>query len=387
MIKDFFDRPFTLDRLSKIFFSVLFAALGIFLFQKLSGILIPFILAWIIAHLLMPLVYFFEKKLKMRSRALSVLTVLILVGGTISGIIIAIWPSLTAEANKAWELLQTYASFEALKSILPPSVVEQLEQYPDVASVMNEFNMENLIKTLQQFLSKSVSILASTFSIIMSTTVVFLFLLYLIFIMLDYERLNAGFMKLIPDHLKPFVVEMGHNVEYYLTNYFKGQSLIALCVGVLLSIGYSIQGLPLGILLGMLIGLLNLVPYLQILGLLPIVFLSMLHSAETGQHLGIVLAISLGILLLVQIIQDTFLTPRIMGKTMGMMPAVILISLSIFGYLFGLLGMVIALPATMILYTFHMKYIVGKPVENLELEQKKADPLWSKIVKKTRRKK
>ncbi|MDO4790529.1 MAG: AI-2E family transporter [Porphyromonas sp.] len=386
MIKDFFDKPFTLDRLSKIFFSVLFAALGLLLFQKLSGILIPFILAWIIAHLLMPLVYFFERKLKIRKRPLSVLLVLTIVIGSISGILVAIWPSLTAEANKAWELIQTYASFEALKSILPPSIIEQLEQYPDVASVMNEFNMENLIKTLQQFLTKSVSILASTFSIIMSTTVVFLFFLYLIFIMMDYEKLNEGFMKLIPEHLKPFVREAGKSIEYYLTNYFKGQSLIALCVGVLLAIGYSIQGLPLGILLGIFIGVLNLVPYLQILGLLPIVFLSMLHSAETGQNLGIVLAIALGILLLVQIIQDTFLTPRIMGKTMGMRPAVILVSLSIFGYLFGLLGMVIALPSTMILYTFHMKYIVGKPVEDDEVIEKDKESIWSKVWKKARRK-
>lgn len=385
MIKDFFDRPFTLHRVAKIGFIVLFAYLGIWLLKTLSPILIPFFMAWLFAYMMMPLVRFFQYKCRLRSRILSVIIVLVLVAGVLTGLFFLVWPSIVSEATRGWELIQRYASYDSLKSILPEPLRSKLSEYPDVESILAELNLESIADTVQKLFKRSASILAGTFSLIKSAAVIFIFLLYLIFIMIDYEKLSSGAMKLLPENLHNFANEAGHNVRYYVTNYFKGQSLIALCVGVLLAIGYYIQGLPLGISLGLLIGLFNLVPYLQTVGVIPIVFLGLLHSANTGQSVWLVFLISFGILGLVQLIQDTFLTPKIMGKTMGMRPAVILLSLSIFGYLFGLLGMLFALPATMIIYTYHMKYVVGKPIEEGGLLREKRAPEWK--VKLQKRKK
>lgn len=363
MLKDFFDKPFTLDRLSRIFFTFLIVAVLVFIIRGLSSILVPFALAWLTAYMLMPLVYFFQNTCHFKSRILSLMTVLIIVASVLTGLFLLLWPSLSQEVNKAWDLINTYANYDSIKTMLPETVREKLSEYPDIESVFSDMNVESVSKGLQKFFERSAAILAGTFNFLMSATVIFLFFLYLIFIMMDYEILNAGIFYLMPDHLHEFALEAKNNIRYYISNYFKGQSLIALSVGILLATGYSIQGIPMGLTIGLLIGAFNLIPYLQIIGVIPLAFAALLHSANTGDSFLLTFAISFGILMLVQVIQDTILTPNIMGKTMGMRPAVILLSLSIFGFLFGLLGMVFALPATMILYTYHMKYVVGKPLE------------------------
>lgn len=362
-MKDFFTKPFTLDRIARIVISVLIVILIAYVVRELMPILLPFGLAWLVAYMLMPVVLFFQKKLKFKSRILSILTVLFLLISIVTGIVLLLLPSIKEEVSKGWELISFYASSEALLNILPESLRTRILEYTDIESFLTEFNLESVLDTARQFVTKSWSLLMSTFSFLMGLFVIFLFVLYLIFILNDYESLNKGIFHLMPKKTHPFVSEAIDNVEYYVNNYFKGQSLIALCVGVLLAIGFKIIGLPMGISIGLLIGVFNLIPYMQTLGLIPIVLASLLKAADADQNFFVVLLLSLGVLGLVQVIQDTVLVPKILGKTMGMKPAVILLSLSVWGSLLGVIGMLFALPLTMIIYTYHMKYIVGKPIE------------------------
>ena len=133
--------------------------------------------------------------------------------------------------------------------------------------------------------------------------------------------------------------------------------IIALIIGIIYSVGFSIIGLPMGLLLGVLIGLLCMIPYLQIVGLIPAVFLAFMHSLETGQSFGITILYVGIIFLIVEIVQDVVLTPRIMGKVIGMNPAVILLSISIWGKLLGILGLLIALPMTYFLLSYYKRFI------------------------------
>ena len=86
--------------------------------------------------------------------------------------------------------------------------------------------------------------------------------------------------------------------------------------------------------------------------------LAIVKSAETGQNFWMVLGMALVVFAVVQAIQDTILTPRIMGRVTGLNPALILLSLSVWGALLGLLGMVIALPMTSLLQTYYQRYII-----------------------------
>lgn len=362
-MKDFFTKPFTLDRIARITIGTLIVLAVFYIIRQLIPMLLPFFLAWLTAYMLMPIVRFFQYTLKLRSRILSISMVLLLVIAMITGGVLLLLPSIEEELHKGWELLSFYGGSDALLNIIPENIKTLIREYTDIDSLLSTINLEKILETTKDFVSKSWRLVMSTFSFLMSLLVVFLFLLYLIFIMYDYEVLNKGIYHLAPAKAHPFIKEAIHNIEYYINNYFKGQSLIALCVGILLAIGFKIISLPMGISIGLLIGIFNLIPYMQTLGLVPIILASLLKAADADQNFFVVLTLALTVLGIVQIIQDTILVPKILGKTMGMKPAVILLSLSVWGSLLGILGMLFALPLTMILYTYHMKYIVGKPIE------------------------
>lgn len=150
---------------------------------------------------------------------------------------------------------------------------------------------------------------------------------------------------------------MFNDVKVSMNRYFRGQACVAFLVGILFSIGFSIVGLPLAILLGLFIGLLNMVPYLQVVGFLPTLLLCMLKSATPASFWWLVFGCVI-VFVVVQLIQDMILVPRIMGHVMGLNPAIILLSLSIWGTLLGLIGMIIALPLTTLLQSYYERYIL-----------------------------
>jgi predicted PurR-regulated permease PerM len=103
-----------------------------------------------------------------------------------------------------------------------------------------------------------------------------------------------------------------------------------------------------------------MVPYLQLVGFVPTILLAVVKAADTGESFSIIMFSALIVFAVVQIIQDTILTPRIMGSVTGLNSAIILLSLSIWGSLLGVLGMIIALPLTTLLLTYYQKYVVKK---------------------------
>ena len=183
-------------------------------------------------------------------------------------------------------------------------------------------------------------------------------LLYFIFILLDYEKIANGWPQLIPGKYRPFVEGLVEDVECNMNRYFRGQALIALCVGVLLAVGFKIIDFPLAVTLGLFIGVLNLIPYMQTIGIIPMLILALLRSAETGENFWIIFGLALLVLGIVQMIQDLFLTPRIMGKAMGLNPAIILLALSIWGTLLGFIGLIIALPLTTLCLSYYKRFIL-----------------------------
>jgi len=134
--------------------------------------------------------------------------------------------------------------------------------------------------------------------------------------------------------------------------------MVAFCVGVLFSIGFLIIDFPMAVGLGLFIGLLNMVPYLQLIGFVPTILLAIVKAAETGQNFWMIMLMAVVVFAVVQAIQDAILTPKIMGHVTGLNSAIILLSLSIWGSLMGILGMIIALPMTTLLISYYQKYIV-----------------------------
>ena len=228
---------------------------------------------------------------------------------------------------------------------------------------MRMLSKENLNDLVKEVFPQVWSLLTNTFSIIFSIAIVFVIMLYFIFILLDYEKIADGWINLIPKKYRHFVKGLSEDVEYSMNRYFRGQSLIALCVGILLAIGFKIIDFPLAILLGLFIGVLNLIPYMQTIGFIPMILLSLIKSTETGQNFWIIFGLSVVVLCIVQCIQDLILTPKIMGKAMGLNPAIILLSLSIWGTLLGFIGLIIALPMTTLCLSYYKRFILMEDEE------------------------
>ncbi len=359
---------FTFDRVVHILISLVVIVAVFWLLNTLSGVLLPFFVGWLIAYLLYPIVKFFQYKCKFKSRILSIvvtLLIVVLIGVACSFLLI---PSMVNEFSRMGVLLVNYIQ-ELKNSNISESffyqwAITNLEKI-DVQNLLTWSNLNSLIeKVMPQFFS----LISNTWRFFVGIVVASITLLYVIFILIDYERISTGFINIIPNKYKTFVQELVSDVENGMNKYFRGQATVAFIVGILFAIGFSIIGLPLAITMGLFIGVLNLVPYLQTIGFIPVIFLGLLRAMETQQNVWWILLSILIVLIVVQSIQDLFLVPKIMGKAMGLNPAIILLSLSIWGSLFGIVGMIIALPATTLIISYYKRFVLNNDNLNKMLE-------------------
>jgi len=204
------------------------------------------------------------------------------------------------------------------------------------------------------------SVVGGTMSVIFSIVSWLIVLLYMFFILLDFNKLSRGFKAAIPAKYRRMALRIFGDVADTMSRYFRGQAAVSFFVGVIFAIEFYIIGLPMAIAFGMFVGLLNMVPYLQLIGFIPAILLAIVKAADTGQSFWLIMLMLIIVFCVVQLIQDTFLTPKIMGKVMGLNAAIILLSLSIWGSLLGMLGMIIALPLTTLLLTYYQRYVIKK---------------------------
>lgn len=363
-----FDKPFTFDRVARILFGLAVISGIIYLIAVLRNALLPFLIAWLLAYMMQPFVKFFQYKMKLKSRLLSIIAVIISTLLVLSLATVLVVPSVTQEVNKTVELMQEHNQGYGHIPMIPQAWNEYIVKNIDPDQLAQLLSKENIEKAIKQIAPKMWVVLTNTFSILFSITIVFVIFLYFIFILLDYERIANGWIHLIPDRYRPFVQGLADDVEYSMNRYFRGQSLIALSVGILLAIGFRIVGFPLAVILGLFIGVLNLIPYMQAIGIIPMILLSLLKSAETGDNFWIVFGSGILVLGIVQCIQDLYLTPRIMGKAMGLNPAIILLSLSIWGTLLGFIGLIIALPLTTLFLSYYKRFILMEEYQSLTVK-------------------
>ncbi len=351
-------KPYTFDRVVRIIIGIS-VFVGIFLIlKKLSPVLLPFFIGWLIAYLLHPMVEFFQYKLKFKNRVLAIITTLILVLGSFTGIFLILLPIISNEVAAMGPMIESFSSNFDLTGILPQTWHYDLAAYwakVDLMSTLTNPDFQDFIKTvapkLWDFLSNSINF-------VLGLMVMIVIFLYIIFILKDYEKIHLGWVKIIPIKYRPTVEEIYNDMVMGMNKYFRGQALIATIVGILFATGFTVIGLPMGLLFGLFVGILNLVPYLQAVATVPALFLIMLKSHETGASFGSVL-LGVGIVFaIVQSFQDLVLVPKIMGKVTGLNPAIILLSLSIWGYLMGILGMIIALPLTTLVISYYRRWVL-----------------------------
>ena len=383
-MSQFFRREFTFDRIARMLVLSVLILLIYVAVQAIWSVILPFLLAGIFAYVMMPLVRFFQYTLRLRSRGLSVILTLLLLGAVVYLAVIFIIPSINAEIEKTLQVISGYSSGQdILMMILPRNIRNYLNGGLRWGNFPQQLSFEKVLENVKLLLDQVGGIINSTLSIFSWGLVFLIGFIYFVFILLDFENLARGFISLFPKTLRPTIRTISMDLDRYMNNYFRGQALVAMSVGILLSIGFNIIGLPLATAMGIFIGILNFIPYMQALGIIPLGLASLLMAAQTGENAFVCMLLAYGVLMIVQIIQDMIIVPHIMGQTMGMRPSLILLVLSIWGYLLGFFGMLIALPITMFIYSLYMRYVLQDEeyIEQMRLQEEK------RKAKQSRRKK
>ena len=353
-----FSKPFNLDRTVRLFLLLAGFISILLLLNYLTPVLIPFFVAWLLAYLLYPIVTFFKKKLRIKNHNLAVILVLLTIFTLIIAAITLLTPLFVAEVVKVKDLIIQYSSQNQSYGIIPQKWEIFLQNIIIQTELLEIFNKESLAQLIKDFFPHAWTLLSNSLNIATSIFAAFITILYLYFILKDYNTIGKRLIQLIPDKYKPFASSLLLDMEQGMSNYYRGQSAVAMCVGILFCIGFSIINMPLALMMGLTLGLLNMVPYLQVLGIPPCIVLILINAAERGvAPWGGLIALAV-VFIVVQIIQDGYLVPKIMKKTLNLNAAVILLALSVFGMLLGILGIIIALPATTLLLSYYKRYIL-----------------------------
>lgn len=352
-------KPYTFDRVIRLIIGTLVVVAFFLLVRRLSSVLLPFVIGWFIAYLIYPIVLLVQYKFKVKYRVPSILIVFAFFAGLIALFIWLVVPQIVAEFSKTGILFHTYITKVSTDGGWLAKVNDFIVQRFGNGQVEDWLSFDHINSLIDRVFPQFVNLLSGTKRVIFAIISIILVFLYLFFILKDFEFVGNMFKELLPPKYKTFLSGFVTDVKNGMNRYFRGQALIAAIVGVSFAIGFKIVGLPLGITMGLFIGLLNLIPYMQTVGFPFVILLALLKSLETGQSFWGLMLFLVIVFVIVQSTQDLLLTPKIMGREMGLKPVVILLSLSIWGSLLGVIGMIIALPFSTLLLSYYKRYIIG----------------------------
>ena len=338
--------------------TVLVLAVLYILIRRLSGVLLPFLISFVVAYMLAPIVKFFQETCRLKNRLLSILVTLLLISGIISGVVAAVVPAISKQATSLSQSIKHYINQGDSISYFSPEFnaeIKELIQGLDVKALLQSNEVQEGIKKAIPVLSEWIG---NGINALGGLAVAFVCILYIIFLLIDYEKITKNWLKYIPKRFSGTIQMLITDLDRNMNAYFRGQALVAGIVGILFAIGFQIIGLPMGIGIGLMIGVLNLVPYMQALGIPPCILLALIQASETGRPVWVTLLCLAAVFIIVQAIQDMVLVPKIMGDVTGMGPAWILLSLSIWGSLLGVVGMIIALPLTTLLISYYKRFVL-----------------------------
>lgn len=351
---------YTFDRVVRIIFSAIGLAAAMYFVYILRDVLLPFMVACLIAYILEPVVKFNCKLLHTKKRLIPVILTVVEVMGIVCLFGYLFVPYLMSECAQMGTVLKKYATSQISIPYVSQQIHDFIRDNVNLYEISEWMSKEEWLKVGKTAATSSWKVLSSSLQLIVSLLEWMIVLLYLVFIMLDYDRLTEFFRCHVPHRHRERVFAIMNDVETAMNKYFRGQFLIAMIVGILFATGFLIIGLPMAVVFGLFIGILNLVPYLQVISLPVAMILCGVAYVGGANDFWMLVGETALIYVIVQIIQDFILTPKIMGKAMGLNPAIILLSLSIWGGLLGFLGLIIALPLTTLILSYYDRYLQSR---------------------------
>lgn len=359
-----FRQEITFDRFIRGVLFVALLALFVAGLNWLSAVLLPFFAAWAIAWVLAPVVQFLHDRCYIRPRSVAVVLTLILAIAIAVGALWLIIPPFIEGVLHIKDALLRYLQNGGQNTQLPEWLQHLLQQWIGSLQLEEMLQQDNLLQMVRTSLPHVWNVVQSTANVVVSLASSAFALLYLVLLLTDYDHYSTVWLKYVPRSQRAFLEQLSNDVAHNMRGYFRGQVLVAISNGVMFSIGFWLIGLPMPVGMGIFVGVLSFIPYIQVLGILPAALLALLKMADTGSSFWGMMALVIVVYIVVQVLQDTIFTPRIMGRIMGLSPAVVLLSLSVWGYIAGIIGLMVALPLTTLILAYYQRYILEEAVED-----------------------
>lgn len=317
----------------------------------LRDVLTPFIFAFILAYILNPAV---ERLERWRiSRILAIFIFFIILSGLFIAGIIFILPIIQSEISLLIKKMPGY--LESIQTNVIPYIEERFKiKVPATAGEIFDEAISKVkglspttISPVISFIGKAFSSLWGIFGALLNMIIIPVVTIYLL---KDFKLIKERVKTYFPRSKKEFWIERIEEVNTILGGFLRGQLLIAFIEGIIFSIGLSLIGIDMAVLVGLLAGVGSIVPYLGFIsGLSVSIILSLLEFYDIA-HILWILALFGG----VQVIETVVLSPKIIGEKVGIHPVIIILSIMVGGNLFGFFGILLAVPFTAILKVFLM---------------------------------
>ena len=342
----------------RVFLIILAIACTVFAFPYIKDVLIMIIIAWLLSVLLSPLVNFLEHKGLGRGMAILIVMILILViVGVSFGLLI---PRIIRGVESIISKLQSDVITDYSLQIenFFEKNFNNAELARNVTATFNDLVIK-LLGSLGEFFKSVGSFLASM--------VIIPFITF--FLIKDARRFKRAFIAHVPNRYFELSLNIIHKIGNQVGKYIQGQATDALIVGILSIIGLFIINLafdnpiPYFVLIGMLAGLANLIPYLgPVFGAVPALIIAILNNPP---NLGLVLLWIVIVFIVVQLIDNAFVSPLVVSKSVNMHPLTVVVAVIIGGNVAGAMGMLFAVPFTGIIKAASSQVIWG--IKNYEL--------------------
>jgi predicted PurR-regulated permease PerM len=312
----------------------------VLLYVTTTSVVVPLILSFALAYMLEPVVEWFERRGFGRTVAvLFTLAVAVLVVALILLVLLpAVWHQLVASAAKfpgliraTGERMQEFLGY--VETRLHPEAVSRLRSAIESAQA----NPTDIMTRLQTFLLSGIVGLVSLGSSALGLLIVPFFVYYLL---LDLHKIRIGIDARIPSRHRNAAAQLFDDIGSVLRGYVRGRVLVALGMSVFYALGLALVGVPVPAAIGVIAGIIGIVPYLGVVtGLILALGFAALDGTSLAQIVGIIVVFSLA-----QLLEDYVLTPRLIGDRLELHPLVVFVGLIIAGDMFGLLGLVLAIP-------------------------------------------
>ena len=354
-------KKYDFDRVVRMVLTLISVAVGVWLVNYLSPVLMPFVVGFILAYLIEPLVEWLQRKARIKSRGFAVVIALLIVIAVITGLCWLVIPYLIDEFGAMSKQLAAYAKSSLRIPYVPAEINEFIQRYIDLEKINEMFSKQQWMDLINKAASGAWSVVGGTMSVIFNILSWFIVLLYMFFILLDFNKLSRAFKAAIPGKYRRMALRIFGDVADTMSRYFRGQAAVSFFVGVIFAIEFYIIGLPMAIAFGLFVGLLNMVPYLQLISIPIAAFLCLVATAATGGSFWVMFAWVIAAYIICQVIQDMVLIPTIMKSQMGLNPAIIFLSLSLWVYVMGFIGLIIGLPLTTLIISYYCEFVLHQP--------------------------